>query len=42
MFNDNGNEIGGQTVVESSAKTNELNSKQQAETTFKRFKNQAV
>lgn len=42
LFNENDNEMCGQTIVESFAKTNELRSKQLAETTFTRFKNQAV
>lgn len=43
MFNENDNEICGLRFVESSAKTNELKSKQQAETNIKRFKqNKAV
>lgn len=42
MFNENNNEICGQTIVESSVKTYKLKSKQQAESTFQRFKNQAV
>lgn len=37
MFNENDNKICGLIFVESSAKTNELKSKQQAETNFKRF-----